>query len=361
MGDDTAWAAAELGTELRGGPADAVRSFAGLIDDERGRAMLNYYDSLLGPPVEETRIGKEIIANYATDTVDTAVKSGAISQMKAATGVTNQNQDGKDFYGEAATQLEHEGAIGIVFGPPGAGKTATTIDVGGAWRARTGGAVIGNTSYSGFDRQFSSDSEMLEAMGSIEGPVLAIVDEVAQELSGFGEGSVAAEAFSDALLFVRKKEEQHGEYAKKGSVLLVGHTRKKVAKSIRRVASFGIEKPYRGQPDKARLLQTEGGKDTWDENGSYQGLTDTAETYAEYEPSEFEITEAVDDDEDEQTIDLDKQKKQEAIKTVVRASQQQDMTYDEAAGLVDYQEYWVGERVREWKSGDHDFVDIERP
>jgi len=360
MADGSAYAAAELGTALRGGEAESVRQYAGLVDDDRVLALLNYYDSILDQPVEETPVGQEILANATTQTIDNAVRNGAVSQMKAATGLTNQSQDGKDFYGEAAQRLEHEGAIGIMFGPPGAGKTATTLDVAAAWRARTGGAVIGNTSYSGFDRQFSSDTEMLEAMGSIEGPVLALIDEVAQELSGFGEGSKDAEAFSDALLFIRKRERRHGNYAKKGSAILVGHTRKKVAKSIRRVASFGIEKPHRDQPDKARLLDSEGGKDTWDEAGHFQGLTDTAENYAEYEPSEFTIEEAYNDDESN-AMSLDKAQKQEAIKTVVRACVQQDMTYEQAAGLVEYGDYWVGERVREWRDGDHDFIPVERP
>lgn len=361
MSDGSAYAAAELGTELRGGAAEGVREFAGLIDDYETLRVLNYYDSLLEAPVEETAIGREILSNTMTETVDNAVRNGAVSQMKAATGLTNQTKDGKDFYGQAAERLEHEGAIGIMFGPPGSGKTATTLDVASAWRARTGGAVIGNTSYSGFDRQFSSDTEMLEAMGNIEGPVLALIDEVAQELSGFGEGSKDAEAFSDALLFIRKRQRRHGPHAKKGSALLVGHTRKKVAKSIRRVASFGIEKPHRDQPDKARLLDSEGGTDTWEEADSYQGLTDTAETYAEYEPSEFTIEEAYNDDEGGRTVDLDGERKKEAIKTVVRACIEEGMTYDDAAGLVDYSEYWVGERVREWKNGDHDFVPVERP
>ena len=359
MSNDT-WVPAEVAETLRDGETDLVREYAGLVDDPETLRLLNYYDSILDDPVEDTRIGQEILANAATETVDRAVRDGNVNQMKAVTGLTNQNKDGKDFYGDAASRLEHEGAIGILFGPPGAGKTATTLDIASAWRARTGGAVIGNTSYSGFDRQFTSDTEMLEAMASIEGPVLALIDEVAQELSGFGSGSKAAEAFSDALLFIRKKEQRHGPQAKKGSALLVGHTRKKVAKPIRRVASFGVAKPHRDQPDKARMLDSEGGKDTWDEADQYQGLTDTAENYAEYEPSEFAVEEAY-DDEGGESLNLDKAKKQEAIKTVVRAHTQQDMTYEEAAGLVEYGDYWVGERVREWRNGDHEFVPIERP
>lgn len=359
-GDGSAFAAAELGTELRGGSADVVRDFAGLIDDSDGRALLNYYDALLDEPVEETAVGQEIVANYATDTIDEAVGNSAVSQMKSATGLTNQAQDGRDFYGQVANRLESEGSVGIMFGPPGAGKTATTLDIASAWRARTGGAVIGNTSYSGFDRQFTSDTEMLEAMGSIEGPVLALIDEVAQELSGFGSGSKRAEAFSDALLFIRKKEGRHGRHAKKGSAILVGHTRKKVARSIRRVASFGVEKPHQDQPDKARILNSEGGKDTWEEAGNFQGLTDTAESYVEYEPSEFTIEEAYDEDDEGETLDLDKAKKQQAIVTVVRACIEEGMTYEDAAGLVDWGDRWVGERVREWKDGDHDFVPVDR-
>lgn len=166
--------------------------------------------------------------------------------------------------------------------------------------------------------------------------------------SGFGEGSKDAEAFSDALLFIRKHQLRHGPHAKKGSALLIGHTREKVAKSIRRVASFGIEKPHRDQPDKARILDSEGG-------------TDTAENYAEYDLSEFTIEEAYNDDEAGTTVDLDGERKNEAIKTVVRACVEQGMTYEDAAGLVEYGDYWVGERVREWKNGDHDFVPVERP
>jgi len=80
---------------------------------------------------------------------------------------------------------------------------------------------------------------MLETMASIDGPVLALIDEIAQELSGFGSGNKAAEKFSDRSLFIRKMEEQHGQYPKRGSMLLVGRSHEKQdRKSIRRVASF---------------------------------------------------------------------------------------------------------------------------
>jgi len=359
VSDSSAYAAAEIGTELREGPAESVRSFAGLIDDEDGRRLLGYYDSIFAKPVEETRLGQEIISNYATDTIDNAVKNGAVSQMKAATGLTGQSEDGRDFYGAVASQLEHEGSIGLVFGSPGSGKTATTIDAAKVWQARTGGAIIGNTTWEGFDGQFSSDKEMMVEMASRQGPVLAIIDEVAQDLSGFGSGNKDAEHFSDNLLLIRNRDRRFGDYAKKGSALLVGHTRVKTAKSIRRIASFGIEKPKRSSPDRARLLESEGGKDQWEEVNSYQGLTDTAANYSEYESSEFSI-ELVDEDDDDDGSETTHKNGdwQKDVQTVIRATQVRGMTHKEAKDLVDYSKGWVGNRVREWKDGEHEFVTL---
>lgn len=344
----SAYASAELGSELRGDePGRDIRYYAGLIDDKETLKLLNYYDSLLSVPIEETEIGKMIIGNAGTETIDEAVRQGNVSKMKAATGLTGQTSDGKDIYANAASRLENEGSIGLVLGSPGSGKTALTVDIARAWQARTGGRIVGNTTWDGFDNQFASDSEMLEIMGSYQGPVLAVIDEVAQELSGFGTGSKQAEAFSDALLFIRKRQEKHGQYAKKGSCLIVGHTRTKTAKSIRRVSSFGIEKPSRNNPDRARLLESEGGKDTWDELIDYQGLTDTAADYSEYEASEFEVNESYDDDDSDES-DIDESRNTQ-IKTCIKAVES-GSTYQEAADLIDFSRSWVADRYNEWNN-----------
>jgi len=186
MSDKTgAYAAAELGSKLRGeDPGELVRSFAGLVDDKRTLRLLNYYDGLLPPgkSIEETPIGRLIISNAATETMDEAVRHGSVSQMKSATGLTGNDKDGQDLYARAAKELGHEGSIGIVFGSPGAGKTATTIDIAQSWRVRTGGTIIGNTTWEGFDYQIHSDVDMLETMASIDGPVLALLDEIAQRV-----------------------------------------------------------------------------------------------------------------------------------------------------------------------------------
>jgi hypothetical protein len=358
-----AYAAAELGSALRGDdPGRNVRSFAGLVDDKRTLRLLNYYDGLLGPgkDIEETRIGQLIISNAATETIDEAVRHGSVSQMKSATGLTGNEREGGDLYSDAAEQLSFEGAIGLVFGSPGAGKTATTLDVARSWKVRTGGSLIGNTSWDGFDRIVRSDREMLEAMAEIEGPVLAVLDEIAQELSGFGTGNKAAEQFSDSLLFIRKKEAKHGPYAKQGSVLLIGHTRTKTAKSIRRVASFAINKPSRTDPGRAELLASEGGVDDWEHEADYQGLTDTAESYPEREASEFEIM--LEDDSEEESADPEEIRKEEHIRTAITAADS-GMTYAEVSELVPFTSDWVGKVYRDWTNDNRhtEIVPKEKP
>ncbi len=354
-----AYASAELASTLRGDEvSEPIRPYAGLVDDPDDLALLNYYDSILDEPVTETVIGREIIQNTATRTIDTAVRHGSVSQMKAGTGLTSNEREGSDLLSDAADELRHEGAIGLVFGSPGCGKTATTLDVAMTWKAKTGGAVIGNTSWDGFDEVVRSDAEMLEAMANIEGPVLAILDEIAQELSGFGSGNKAAEQFSDSLLFIRKKEAKHGPHAKRGSVLLVGHTRTKTAKSIRRVASFAIDKPSRSDPGRARLLESEGGKDSWMEGPTFKGSPTPRRTTPNTNPasstscSKTTATTAI----------VDRRPTTHGWKNTSRrrSGPSSGMSYKEVGKadkddndyLVPYSREWVGTKYREWRDDD---------
>ena len=357
MSDDRAgaYASAELGSELRDeDPSGGARSYAGLVDDPDALRLLNYYDSLLDDPVEETNIGREIIANCSTQTLNDAVRHGNVSQMKAGTGLTNQEREGADLYGEAAELLSYEGTIGLMFGSPGSGKTATKVDVAKAWQIRTGGTLIGNFEWDGFEEVVHSDEEMFEAMAHIEGPVLCLLDEIAQELSGFGEGNKDAEAFSNSLLLVRKREEDHGPYPKKGSVLATAHTRTKTARAIRLITSFAIEKPSRENPGRARLLVSEADSDDWDEKAEFSGLTDTAETYDEYDASSFDVVAGTDDDGDD--LDADDLRKDEHIKTAIKAVER-GMGYgdigkedgDDEDFLVPYSREWVGTKYRQWR------------
>jgi energy-coupling factor transporter ATP-binding protein EcfA2 len=347
MSKNNAYAAAELASELRDEPGDHVRPWAGLIDDRETLELLNYLDMVTERDLEDTRLGNEIIDNVATSTVDEAVRSGNVSQMKAATGLTNQSEKKERFFVEIADRLTHEGAVGLVFGSPGSGKTSLVLDTANVWRAVTGGKVIANVDWEGADAQFYSDDEMLETMASYQGPVLAVLDEVAQELSGFGTGSKKAEAFSDSLLFIRKRQEEHGEYAKRGSVLSVAHTRTKTAKEIRRVASFAVEKPDKTRPDRARILESEGGKDEWQELSTYQGITDTAETYDEYQASEFEVSEEYDEDDEGGDSASDKQ---EAIQRALDLHLNEGFTQEQAGKAVGYSAGWVSDKVQKFRN-----------
>lgn len=64
------------------------------------------------------------------------------------------------------------------------------LDTATVWRAITGGRVVANIDWDGADAQFYSDDEMLETMAGYQGPVLAVLDEIAQELSGFGADTI---------------------------------------------------------------------------------------------------------------------------------------------------------------------------
>ncbi|WP_436934992.1 ATP-binding protein [Halovenus marina] len=359
MSKNNAYASAELASHLRDDPGEHVRPYAGLIDDPDTLGLLAHLDTVLTEPVEQTQIGREIIANAATDTLDESVRAGNVSQMKAATGLTNQSENKDRFFVEVADKLSHEGSIGLVFGSPGSGKTSVVLDAAQVWRAITGGKVIANIDWEGADRQFYSDQEMLEAMASYQGPVLAVLDEIAQELSGFGTGSKKAEAFTDQLLYIRKRESQHGEYAKRGSVMCVAHTRTKTAKDIRRVASFAVEKPDKTRPDRARILESEGGKDEWQEKATYQGLTETAERYDEYQASEFEVTQDYDSDDSDGADSGMSAEKRASIQTALTLALEQDMTYAEAGEAVGWSDSWVGNRVKEYRNGELDWVEID--
>jgi len=362
--DSSVYAAAQgrefLQDELQGKSNEWVREFAGLIDDPDTLDLLNYYASLWADePTSflETRLAREIVQSAATHTADRAFREGNSSILQGMVGLTDHSGDGDDVLAVAAKKLMHEGAIGLVLGPPGAGKTAMTLDVARAWGARTGGRIIGNTDWDGFDAVVNSDRELLEDMASVEGPVLAVIDETAQDLSGFGSGNKKAEAFADALTFIRKDEADHGPHAKRGSVLMVNHTRKRTAAPFRRLSSFGLEKPSRDDPGRVRILDTEGGKDSFEDGAEFKGLSDTRERYAEHEASEFRIEMADDGDDDGDEIDADDITRSQSIATILRAVQPWDedagMTYSDAGELVDYSAGWVSDRIGEWRDGEH--------
>jgi hypothetical protein len=362
--DGTVYAAAQgrefLRGALEGKSNEWINEFAGLIDDPHTLDLLNYYCSLWtdhGGNFLETPIARTIITSAATHTTDRAYREGNVSQLQGMVGLTKHERDAGDAFEEICTRLADEGCIAFIVGPPGSGKTALMVDVLRGWGARTGGFIVSNLKWDGADQFVENDRQMFESMASVKGPTIAGLDELSTELTGRGKDSKKAEQFARSLTLVRKKEAKHGPYAKQGSVVGVAHTKKRLAASLRRMATLVIQKPSRKDQGKVVLYESEGGSDDLEEIGTYYGWTDTRERYGQHEASKFDVLE---DDEDDDGNDLPSPKdirRQEAIATVVRACKPWDddegMSYAEAASLVSYSDSWIGDRVREWLNGEH--------
>lgn len=358
------YAAAEgrefLNNALEGKSNEYIHKFAGLVDDRDTLDLLNYYCSLWADESEDflsTRMAEIIITNAATKTLDSAFRAGNVSQIKGAVGLTSHSKDAGDALAEIGRRLSDEGCIAFIVGPPGSGKTALMADITRLWAARTGGSVFSNLDWDGSDGLVLTDRQMFEAMASVDGPTLGALDELSTELTGRGADSVKAEDFARSLTLVRKKEAKHGRYAKRGSVIGVAHTKKRLAASLRRMATLIIQKPSRNDQGKVVIFESEGGADDLEKIGEYKGLTDTRETYGEHEASSFDVVGDDEDDEDGSGLDADEIRKEEAIRTVVKACKPWDddtgASYTEAAALVDFSNSWVGNRVREWQAGEY--------
>lgn len=359
--DQTVYAAAQgreyLRNQLRGKENTRIYEFAGLIDDPDTLDLLNHYCSLwedVGENFLDTRMAEIIVKNAATRTTDRAFRAGNVSQLQGMVGLTNNASDGKDAIMQAADRLSDEGAIYLVLGPPGSGKTAFSLDAIQAWKAITGGTVLANVECDVADAIVTDSETMKEEMATTQGPVIQLIDEAGQTLTSRGSEQQDTDKFAKELKYVRKQRDGD-QYAKKGSVLLIGHTDRDTAAEIRRLASGAFQKPSRKDPGKVRFLESEGGSDTFEQTAEFQGVTDTAASYNEHEASHFAVIE--DDDEDGPQLDAEQVRREEAITTVVRACKPWDdddgLNYREASKLIDYGKSWVGEKVREWKEGEY--------
>jgi len=368
------YAAAEgrefLNNALENKSNEYIHRFAGLIDDTETLDLLNYYCSLWADDSEDflsTRMAEIIISNAATQTMDGAFRSGNVSQIKGAIGLTSNSKDAGDALAEIGRRLSDEGCIAFIVGPPGSGKPALRADMTRLWSARTGGSVFSNLDWDGSDPHVTTDRQMFEAMASVDGPTLGALDELSVELTGRGKDAKKAEAFVRALTLVRKLEQKHGRFAKRGSVVGVAHTLQRMAAGLRRMATLIIQKPSRHDPGKVVLYESEGGADDMEKIGEYQGLTDTRENYGEHEASDFEVVGDDDDgDDDEQAVDVESVQRREQIRLAINLVEPWNddggLSYPKAAaktnnpkteGTKPYASRWVGDRAREWKDGDH--------
>jgi energy-coupling factor transporter ATP-binding protein EcfA2 len=365
MSEHVPYAAAEgrefLRGELEDKPNDYVREFAGLVDDPETLNILNYYCSLWADDGEDfldTHMAKIVLRNASTRSIDRAYRQGNVGQLKGMVGLTNNDRDGGDAITDCANRLADEGAIYLVLGPPGAGKTAYTLDVIRVWKAVTGGTVLANIDWEGADEVVTDSERMLEAMAETPGPVLMAIDEAGQSLTSRGSEQQVTNEFVKDLKYIRK-EEDGDQYAKMGSVALIGHTRKDTAAEIRRLASGAFVKPTRNDPGLVRLLDSEGGADSFEQEAEYQGVTDTAEDYEEHEASHFEVVS--EDDEDGEDVSAEEVAKDKEIEVAIKAVLQGHSQGD-AAEFVSFGRGWVGNKWRDWKGGDYrDLVPVPDP
>jgi hypothetical protein len=194
-------------------------------------------------------------------------------------------------------------------------------------------------------------------MASVPGQVCQLIDEAGQSLTSRGAEAQVTDRFVKDLKYIRKKEPGDA-HAKRGSVLLIGHTVKDTAAEIRRLASGAFVKPSRRDPGRVTFYESAGGSDSLEEVETYTGVTDTRERYSEHEASHFRVVDDVTDDEDgQETVDAAAVAWDEAAKTSIRLCKPWDdesgLSYPEAAEYVDFADSWVGNRVREWKKGEH--------
>jgi energy-coupling factor transporter ATP-binding protein EcfA2 len=260
-----------------------------------------------------------------------------------------------------ARDLGREGAIGLILGPPGSGKTATALDTARIWKAIKNGAVITNVeSWDAADKHVTTATGLLDAMAEIQGPVLGVIDEGSQTLTSKGAEAEISDQFAKSLKMIRKKE-PGDRYAKRGSLLLVGHTRKDTAADIRRLVTVAAEKPTRADAGRLILYESDGGKDGLEKRNEYRGITDTPEIYGEHEASNFDVDLGADQEADDgvdQEADAEEIRRDEQIRNVIRTldiPEEERPSYRDVANRpwCDYSKDWVGERWREYERGEH--------
>lgn len=346
-----------------------ILEHAGLVDDPDVLRFLNYYCMVYhqrGDNFLDTPVGREVLIRAATNMTDRAYREGNVSQLKGAVGLTSSNGDAGDALAEIARRLGQEGTIAFIVGPPGSGKTALMVDISRAWGARTGGHIFSNLRWSGADGFIDTDEGMFHEMAQVKGPTLAALDELSQELTARGANQQKAEKFGGALTLVRKQQDAHGRHAKRGSILGVAHTKKRLAPILRRMATLIIQKPSRADPGKVRLYESEGGDDELEEIGEFTGLTDTRESYEQHEASEFDVLDESSDDDGDDGPSPEDIVRRERVRSYLLDCKPWDddggISQVDAAQKAGYGSTWATDRKKEWKRGEWNHLeDVPEP
>jgi len=345
--------------------------WTGQVDKGR-QQLLAYGESLYRedadlPAFRESALGQLLLANGSTEELADALREGRVGQVQASIGIERRTDDATDALGEVVRRLSQEGTIAAIVGPPGAGKTSTLLDVARAWGAWTGGTIVGNVGWGGLDERVETDVAMLEAMASVDGQTLGLIDEANKgNLTGRGADTNKAEKFADRGTMIRKAESKHGPHAKRGSLLYVTHNWKRMNAPARRMTTLVIAKPSRQDPGKVVLYESEGGEDSRDKVGTFVGLTDTRERYNEHEASAFDVVLDGEDTDAESGPSPEEIRRAERVRSFLLDCRPWDedagTTQKKAAKKAGFSTSWATERKSEWQAGEWSHLeDVPEP
>jgi len=356
MGDKNSeqvtYAAGQLREQLP--DLEEVHPHAGLIQDDGKRELINYLTSVYTGDFRETDIYQDIVRNEATDSLTDAVNAGNVSEMQFAIGLVSHDQDALDARAWLRNVILHEAYVGWITGGMGSGKTDFALDRADDWHHATRGR-IGTNIESAAERnepvEFIDDFEGVEAFFRESSThVLYILDETDQRLSGKGSNQQYADALANTLKLVRKGESSESTFR---GILLIGQSIRGASKELRRLVSMNGHLYHKTSKTTVEVYDdvVTGELEKKTPSRVIKGVKPTRFDFASGEASDFDVSGALDG---ETGDELDSRQKD--IKTAVRAVEKQNLTYREAAGLIDFGKDWVADRVREWQDGEH--VDV---
>jgi len=355
--EQVTYAAAQVREELP--ELEEAHPHAGLVQDRGVRDLINYLASVCDGDVTETEIYQDIVRNEATDSLTDAVGHGNVSQMQYAVGMVSNERDATSAGTRAwmRNALLDEAYVGMVVGGMGSGKTAFALDRADDWHHATRGRVVTNiesaTERNDVPEYVGGYADIEEAFTTARTHILAIIDETDQRLTGKGSDQQAGEQLAKMLKLVRKGEAPEGTYR---AMLLVGQTVKGATKELRRLVTSNGHLWNKTSKTRVEVYDdvTSGELGNKKPLRTITGLNDTRWDYSTGEESTFEMDSATVEGEDAETTE-----REQAIRTVVRAVALNDLSNRDAASLVDYGKTWVGDRVKEWRQGEHaDIVGI---
>ena len=329
---------------------DNAHPHAGMVQDTPKRKLISYLATVYDGDVTDTEIFQDIVRNEATESLTDAVNAGNVSEMQFAVGMVNHSDDrDQSWQAWLRDAILSEAYVGWVTGGMGSGKTDFALDRADDWHHATRGRVATNI-ISAAERNdpveyVASYDELETFFKESRGDAFYVVDETDQELSGKGTNAQNAEKVADILKLIRKGTD--GGTHNRG-ILLIGQTVRGAAKELRRLVTTNGHLYHKADKKTVEIYDdvVNGEIATMRPERTISGIRKSRWSFNSGEASDFDMSEAPGETDGLSEWDKD-------VQTAIRAVVRREMTYREVAELVDWKKDWVGERVREWRRGDH--------